>query len=138
MGKSFSIDDGLHSSKRFEFDKGNSVDNGSIRVAITEGMSAADVAEAIKEAINRVNDPSEFSIVAGRASRSTFVKLTNVGDPPGAGVLGNQPITETVENAGFVVSGMSGGGGRDCADNARCKFHEDCVSGNCDDGFCAP
>jgi cysteine-rich repeat protein len=136
-GETFSIDDGLHSPKRFEFDKDDDIEDGNIPVPIGDNLSAAGVAKAIKEAINDVYNPSEFSIVAGRASGFSFVKLTNVGDPPGAGALGNEPMTETVGDPDFLVIGMSGGGGRDCAANARCKFNEDCVSGKCEDGFCA-
>lgn len=101
-GEIFTLNDGTNTPTIFEFDSGGGVTGGHVAVAFTGGDSAATVAAAIRSAINGVG--GTLLITAGTVTGST-VPLTN--DVVGA--QGNQTITETVVNSGFVVTGMSGG-----------------------------
>lgn len=51
-------------------------------------------------------------------------------------VLGNQPIFEAVANAGFTVSGMSGGAGGNCSSGQPCRSNAGCVSNLCTLSVC--
>jgi hypothetical protein len=131
-GESFSIGDGLHPQQKFGFTKGGAMP-GLIPIVIGDGARADEVAKAIVRAVNHA--PLSVFAELGAPGR---VILNNVVGPPGAGALGNQLIREWVQDPGFRVEGMSGGGGRDCPEGGRCRYGEDCVSGGCRDGFCVP
>lgn len=57
-----------------------------------------------------------------------LIHLTN--ESPGGGPR-NVAIVESVANAAFVVSGMSGGVAYDCAAGTGCAQDADCLSGSC-------
>jgi cysteine-rich repeat protein len=139
----FSISDGMNLPIIFEFDTGNSVSNGHIRIPIQSSDSAVKVAEAIKNAINHpvpssgveALDPPPFSlrIEATQPWDEPYVDLQHEDD----GISGNQLIIEAVQNSGFKVTGMSGGYGKDCAVGARCLNADDCSQGlTCEEGRC--
>jgi hypothetical protein len=94
-------------AKIFEFDSGGGVSGGNVAVAFTGGDSADTIRDSIIAAINGV---ANFRVTASSGGAAT-VSLVNDFD----GTFGNLTITETVANAGFIVSGMSGGvnGNRD-------------------------
>lgn len=99
-GETFVISDGT-TSKTFEFDKaGDGVTGGRVAVNITGAVSAVDVANAMISAINGVG----YNILAS-SGVSGLVNLVNKVP----GVAGNVTITDTVANAGFTSTGMSGG-----------------------------
>jgi hypothetical protein len=101
-GETFTLNDGTNTPTIFEFDSNASVVGGHVAVTFTGGDSAATVAAAIRAAINGVVGTL---LITAAAPVSATVALTN--DVVGA--QGNQAITETVANAGFIVTGMSGG-----------------------------
>jgi hypothetical protein len=103
-GETFTLDDGVNDPVVFEFDDDSNVASGNIAVEFTGGDSAATVASAIQAAINGV--VGDLLITAG-APTGALVPLTN--DSTGEG--GNEAVTDTVANAGFIVRGMTGGNG---------------------------
>ncbi len=90
--------------KVFEFDKNGIIGSGNIPVSITDAMTDLEVATAILTAINGVL--LDLRVTASQAFASPVVTLQC--DTP-ANSVRNVPITETVIDAGFLVSGMSGG-----------------------------
>ena len=102
----------------FEFDRNGSSSSTSIRVALSGTETAGAVATAIAFAINTAT-----SLEISATTSSNLVQLTH--DLTGA--LGNQPLTESVANTGFRVSGMGGGAGYDCATGTRCRSNADCA-----------
>jgi hypothetical protein len=101
-GQTFTLNDGVNAATIFEFDSNSSVTGGHIAVPFTNGDSAATVAASIRTAINNVT--SALQITAS-APVGSVVGLTN----DNYGTQGNQTITETVVDSGFIVTGMSGG-----------------------------
>ena len=94
------IGDGLSAPKLYELDKaGDGVTVGRIQVDVSGDTTAAEVAARLKTAIE-ANQP------ALSVTRDTGV-LTITHKIPG--VVGNVTITENVANAGFTVTGLSGG-----------------------------
>jgi len=99
--EAFVLDDGVHAAVTFKFDfDGDGVSGGATPVDLTGLTTAAQVATAMRTAINAKMD---LDITA--AGSGANVTLTN--DTPGA--QGNVAITDTVANAGFTHTGMSGG-----------------------------
>lgn len=45
--------------------------------------------------------------------------------------FGNNPVSETVQDSNFIVSGMNSGAGGDCAMGQTCRFNIDCLSQVC-------
>lgn len=101
-GETFTISDGTNVATVFEFDSGGGVVGGHVAVAFTGGDSAATVAASILAAINGVGGGL---LVTASSGGGALVNLVN--DVVGA--QGNVALAETVANAGFVVSGMTGG-----------------------------
>jgi hypothetical protein len=62
----------------------------------------------------------------------TLVRLEQIAD----GSRGNQPIIDSVQSNGLVVTGMSGGAGHDCPPETGCTRDEDCAGDNRDIGEC--
>jgi hypothetical protein len=118
------LSDGINPPTVFEFDtRRNGVLPGHVPVEI-DGPGRSDrVAAAIAAAINSVGT-TLFIDAALTTSDDTVVNLINIQ----TGALGNQPISETVGDPRFVVSGMSGGEGHDCPANAGCATDADCDS----------
>lgn len=102
--ETFTLNDGVNPPTIFEFDSGGGVTSPHVAVAFTAGDSAATVKAAIIAAINGVG--AGLAITASPGS-GNVINLVN----DALGPAGNQAITETVANAGFIVTGMSGGGG---------------------------
>jgi hypothetical protein len=132
-GETFTIGDGdFHVT--FEFDimgviAANGVQPTHVPVVV-KGVGAPggvdnsfQVASKMVVAINSV---SGFLVTA--SSISATVSLHD----DGIGSAGNIPITETVADPGFNVSGMSGGAGLDCPLGVGCSADTDCQSGHCD------
>lgn len=95
------IGDGLNPAVLYEFDvTGNGVTAGRVQVNISAATTAADVAALLRTAI-LANQPELAVVNAG----SGLLNLT--ANQPGA--FANVTITENVANAGFLVTGMSGG-----------------------------
>lgn len=99
-GETFTLDDGVNTPTVFEFDS-NATATGVV-VTFTGGDSAATVKAAIIAAINGVG--AGLAITASSGTGAVVI-LTNGA----VGTVGNELITKTVVNAGFVIAGMSGG-----------------------------
>lgn len=101
-GETLTIGDGTHSVV-FEFDvAGNGVTPGRTAVDISGATTAASVAVILDAAINGI---TTGLTVTSTDNLDGTLSLEN----DATGALGNVVITETVANAGFLVSGMSGG-----------------------------
>lgn len=102
-GETFVLDDGVNAAVTFEFDGDSSVvESATLRQVDISAITTADqVRDAIITAV--INAPTLDTTAVN--SGSALVSLSN----DSAGVIGNVAITETVTNAGFVVTGMSGG-----------------------------
>ena len=99
-GETVTIGDGV-TSEVFEFDvAGDGVAGGNISVDVSTLVTANDVRDALITAINGTG--LEITASNGGAALVNLV-ADNYGTGP------NVAITETVVNAGFVVSGMAGG-----------------------------
>jgi len=127
-GETFTISDGQSGTVIFEFDTNNNgVGAGHVMLLVSSLDTASKVASSILNAINSQG----LAITASKLSGSAVVTLTNNYE----GAFGNQPILETVQISGFVVVGMSGGRGYDCASGTACNSDADCLIGlTCDAG----
>jgi hypothetical protein len=99
-GETFTLDDGVNPPVVFEFDNNSIITPGNVPVVFT----ALDTADQVRNFIVFAVNGSTVGITASIGG-SGLVDLVN--DLPGLG--GNVTITETVANAGFLVTGMSGG-----------------------------
>ncbi len=124
--ETFTINDGLGTSVTFEFEKtGGTTD---VIVDISGAASAADVKTAIIAAITgQAGLQVSPSDGGGAIVTLTHDRLSS---------LGNQTVTDTVVDAGFVVSGLSGGVAGDCTTGIGCSGNDDCASGTCNAGTC--
>lgn len=104
-GETFTLNDGINAAITFEFDQSgtNTPAPGNVEIDISGDTSADDVASSIETAINGV---AGILLITASASTNT-VSLTN----DNGGAQGNQVITETVSDTGFIVAGMAGGTG---------------------------
>lgn len=103
--ETFTIDDGINTPVTFEFDKPpDGVGGGNVAVDISTAVTADDVRDAIIAAITGVGSALAIDAVSGG---SALVNLTHRS----SGLVGNVAITEGVVDAGFIVTGMSGGSG---------------------------
>lgn len=99
--ETFVVSDGV-SSKTFEFDvNGTGVTAGRVQVNVSTDTTSAHVRDRI---ITAINSQTGWNIRAFIAAAAT-VGLKNT--VPGS--AGNVTITEAVADAGFTVSGMTGG-----------------------------
>ncbi len=122
-GEFLNLNDGINPVVRFEFDKNGAVQADSVRVDIASSIHTWDVAEQLAVAIN---SPGKlFRITAQPPLDAPGFSLSH--NLPGS--FGNQPITGSAINAGFAVTGMSGGKGSDCPANTRCTQNADCAHG---------
>jgi hypothetical protein len=125
-GETFTIDDGQNPAVNFEFDlAGDGVGAGNVAVVLDGTENADEVRDAVIAAINGV--PNEtFLILASDGGAGTVDLVNEFG-----GAQGNVAIAEAVTDAGFSVTGMSGGvdfpttkpssngDGTDCEDSSR-------------------
>ena len=102
-GETVTIGDGTQAATVFEFDvNGTGVGAGHVQVNVSTDTTAIQVAARLTTAIN--------GVVAGLLVTATAVgdgTITLANDAYGS--AGNVAITETVDNVGFVVTGMAGG-----------------------------
>lgn len=100
------IDDGSNPAVTFEFDTNASVvETATLKaVDISAAANEDDVKNALITAIQNARASGDLNIIAENGGAG-LVNLTN--DTPG--VAGNVAITDTVVNANFTVTGMTGG-----------------------------
>jgi hypothetical protein len=101
-GETFTLNDGTNPAKIFEFRHSGAVTPGHVLVDISVAVTADDVRDAIITAVNGVG--AGLAITASNGGSAT-VDLVN----DATGSAGNQAITDTVADAGFTHTGMSGG-----------------------------
>jgi cysteine-rich repeat protein len=106
----------------FEFNTTGESPETHVPINLRKDASDDAVAEVIAKAINGIVDP-DFGISAG------LKKNTVTLDAASKGSFENCPIIESVMNASFKVTGMSGGVGLDCPKGTGCKEEGDCAEG---------
>jgi hypothetical protein len=104
--ETFTIGDGI-TSVTFEFDSGGGVTPPNVAVPFT----GADSADTVRDSIITAITGSVLAITPAIGGAG-LVSLVNNN----VGSAGNVPITDSVANVGFVVSGMSGAVGADADD----------------------
>lgn len=103
------IDDGCQTAVVYEFDTaGDGVTAGRVQVNISGDTTAADCAATLATAIG-ANQPAITVTDNGDGTLSLAHNFP--------GTAGNKTITENVANAGFLVSGLSGGTNKAVADS---------------------
>jgi len=125
----FTINDGFGHSVIFEFSTDATLGCGTVRIDYGASTSASTMRDRIKTAIN---NQASLLITASNGATSTVVALTH----DTASSLGNVAITTSVDEETFLVSGMSGGAGRDCGAGVECSVNGDCASNVCTSGLC--
>lgn len=101
-GETFVLDDGTNPAVTFEYDvAGDGVGGGNVQINVSGDTTADEVRDTTITAINGAGSLN-ISAANGGAGR---VRVYN----DNVGTAGNQTITESVADAGFTVSGMSGG-----------------------------
>ena len=100
-GEDFTIDDGVGVSLDFEFDSSGGVSAGAVTVPFTGAETADQIRDLV---IAAVNAQDLFAVTAANGGAG-LVDLTHDQNTH----QGNIFITETVADAGFVVTGMGGG-----------------------------
>lgn len=102
-GEQFVLDDGVNPAVTFEFDSNASVSPTPTLRAIV--FTGTETAGAMRDLIRSAINAAPALNITASASGTAFIDLVNdVGGPEG-----NVAITETVVNAGFIVTGMTGG-----------------------------
>ena len=104
--ETFTLDDGYNPAVVFEFLSSGTVTPGRVAVAFTGGDNQATVAAAAKAAIDAERTAGRLALTTGAIAAGLF-SLTNDYE----GEHGNVAASDTVADAGFVVTGMSGGDG---------------------------
>jgi len=122
-GEMFILNDGINPAVAFEFDLGGSVGAGRVPVLISQADSSSVVRDRV---INAVNSVGNLLIVASVLGTTTLRLIHERFT-----VVGNQSIIETVTNVGFIIVGMNGGAGGDCAAAQPCQSDADCLSNLC-------
>jgi len=103
-GETFTLDDGVNPALIFEFDKVPDGAGANIAVDISLATSGITVADAMVTAINAA---TPLNLVASNLSGgSATVTITN----PATGVEGDVAWSDTVADAGFIVTSPTGGG----------------------------
>ena len=129
-GGTFSMSDGTHPYLTFEFDTNTITNEGNFVISLSPADSASQVKTKTIAAINARPD-SELEMTAIDVA-TTLVGLVNHS----YFTIGNVPLQETVSDAGFLVSGMSGGKAGDCPMSTSCNFNTDCASNDCQNHVC--
>jgi cysteine-rich repeat protein len=122
-GETFTLADGVHAPVVFEFND-NVVAAGHVQIFRAASVSSQ-MAIKMAFAINSVGTTLQINAVVG--TNKSQVLLTDIN----AGASGNIGITETVANGSFMITGMTGGTGRDCVLRVGCGSNDDCQSGSC-------
>ena len=102
--ETFTIDDGVNAPTDFEFDTLGNGGTGTVVINVSADTTDIDIATSMVAAINGV--AGALAVTADNvAGTSATVTITNdVG-----GTAGNAALAETVADAGFIATGMSGG-----------------------------
>lgn len=127
--ETFTIDDGINAAVVFEFDKTAAATD--VPVDISGATTADDVKTAIITAITNSNTAGDLAVTASDGGAG-IVTLTHDRNTS----LGNQAVVEGVADAGFAVSGLSGGVAGDCPATTGCNVPDDCASGSCTSNQC--
>jgi len=108
-GEQFVLDDGVNDPVTFEFDDDDSVteDDTTRQIVIAGTETAEEIRDLIVEAINA----APVLDITAEADEDVAAKVNLENDTPGS--MGNVAITDTVVNAGFTHTGMTGGYGGD-------------------------
>lgn len=101
-GETFTLNDGINSATVFEFNSGGGVTGGNVGITYTGSETAAQIRDLARTAINGVG--STLRITASNLSSAGLTLVNDVG-----GEAGNQLVTDTIADAGFTHTGMSGG-----------------------------
>lgn len=120
-GETVTIDDGVNPALVFEFDKNGQVTSPRVRIDLAGLTVEEDVANALIDAINSIGAALRLS---AEVTPGVSYEVTLIHDLEGA--FGNKPLSETVANSFFRVTGMSGGAGRDCGQGIGCTQDADC------------
>lgn len=99
-GDNFTIDDGINDAVIYEFDDDDEVTEGSIAIDLTDLTTAASVAVVVVAAIE-ANQPA-LALTDNEDGTIDIVHRV-------PGTFANATITEDVTDAGFSVTGMTGG-----------------------------
>jgi cysteine-rich repeat protein len=126
-GETISIDDG-GGVKIIEFNDGPCKVGAAKCVDIGNGNDK-EMAKRIASAVDGIQN---FKIDAFYSDDSAVVVLVHQEE----GALRNLPVVESVDNKNFLVEGMSGGVGHDCARGDGCFQDKDCESGRCVNSKC--
>jgi cysteine-rich repeat protein len=127
-GDTFTLNDGVNVPRTFEFTSNGNVSANNIPVDIgLLGSSATYIRDRVINAIN-------FSglLIGAEPTSLNILTLTHGWYTS----IGNIPIAETVGDPGFIVSGMSGGAGANCAAGQSCRSNDDCISNFCSLNVC--
>lgn len=100
-GETFTLNDGAHAAKVFEFDSNAAVTPGNVAVTFTGGDSVATIKAAV---IAAINGAATLDITAAPGGTGEVLLVNDL-----ASAAGNQSILDTVANPGFIVTGMAGG-----------------------------
>lgn len=102
----FTLDDGFHTAKVFEYNSGGGLSiGGAVGIAFTGGSTLAQVRTAT---INAINGAASLDIMA-EADPDDPARIILTNDHQGT--IGNEAIAEDVTDAGFTVEGMDDGEG---------------------------
>jgi cysteine-rich repeat protein len=130
-GETFTLGDGINPPRTFEFSRDYSVTPPNTLVLISNFASAIEVRNRMVGVINDsglwlVTDyDGDYDDMA--ALSVTHTRFTSVG---------NIPMSETVADPRFRVTGMAGGAGGDCASGQSCRSNSDCLSNTCSLNLC--
>lgn len=108
-GETFVIDDGTNSAVTFHFDvsgtytPGGGYNTTNIRVDVSGDTTADNVRDSC---ITAITGATALLVSASNGGAATVTLTHDQG-----GAAGNQTVTETVSDVGFVVSGLTGGAG---------------------------
>jgi hypothetical protein len=104
-GETLTLDDGVNTPTVFEYDSAGGVTGSNVAITFTGGDTATQVRDATVAAINGVG---ATLLITAAPSGGDAIDLTadNFGTLAGT-------VTETVADAGYVVTGMVGGTARD-------------------------
>jgi cysteine-rich repeat protein len=126
--ETFTLDDGTNPATVFEFDTDGT--STGVAIDISGDTSAEDVRDRIRIAINGVG--ATLQIDATDAALGSTLILTNSAN----GTSGNSTSSDTVAEAGFVITDMTGGVANDCLAGVGCSVNGDCASNDCSGNIC--
>ncbi len=120
-GETFTLEDGFNPPVVFEWDRTSSFTAGRIPVVYFNNAGQGQMADAVTAAINGIS--VGLLITADHSMGGPTVTLLHDRMTS----LGNRPISDSVSNAQFVTTGMSGGAAGDCGATIGCTSNADCA-----------